>query len=116
MEHKTCTRCHRTRPIGEFPLKYDKAKPNARRSFCNTCENRRREASRVRRGIPQRPRRVPPPGQVCEVCGATDNLRWDHDHATRKFRGWLCHGCNCALGFARDNPATLRGLAAYLER
>lgn len=56
-------------------------------------------------------------GGACEVCGVILKQRfWDHDHATGDFRGWLCNGCNAALGFARDNPATLRALATYLER
>jgi hypothetical protein len=40
----------------------------------------------------------------------------DHDHATKKFRGWLCQSCNFALGHARDDGQILRGLATYLAR
>ena len=40
----------------------------------------------------------------------------DHDHDTNKVRGVLCHGCNVALGFVSEDPATLRRLADYLER
>ena len=39
----------------------------------------------------------------------------DHDHTTGKPRGLLCACCNWALGHAKDNPATLRNLADYLE-
>ena len=57
---------------------------------------------------------------VCEVCGSpsirqNQQLHIDHDHATGAIRGVLCGGCNQALGFAKDNPATLRSLAEYLE-
>ena len=56
------------------------------------------------------------PGR-CEACGrAAARTVWDHDHITGKFRGWLCNGCNSALGFAYDDPATLRALAEYLEQ
>jgi hypothetical protein len=51
----------------------------------------------------------------CEACGSMDNLRIDHCHNTQKVRGCLCHGCNCAIGFIKDNPDTLRKLAHYLE-
>ena len=56
---------------------------------------------------------------VCEVCGSaptTRGLHFDHDHKTGLFRGWLCHGCNIALGSAKDKPEILRKLAEYLER
>lgn len=38
----------------------------------------------------------------------------DHDHVTGKVRGLLCPRCNAALGFAMEDPATLRRLVAYL--
>jgi hypothetical protein len=51
----------------------------------------------------------------CEVCGSDDKVVFDHCHVNNKFRGWLCNGCNSALGHAKDNPDTLRKLAEYLE-
>lgn len=57
-----------------------------------------------------------PMAACCETCGATTELCFDHSHATGKFRGWLCHTCNFALGHAKDNPVLLRALADYLER
>jgi len=57
---------------------------------------------------------------VCEVCLSPPRgkraLHLDHDHSTGLFRGWLCHGCNAAIGWARDSPDTLRNLATYLVR
>lgn len=52
----------------------------------------------------------------CEGCARQEPLHFEHDHETGKFRGWLCRGCNVALGFMRDNPETLDRLAAYLRR
>ena len=43
------------------------------------------------------------------------HLRIDHCHETGVVRGLLCHSCNISLGWARDNPKTLRKLAAYLD-
>lgn len=40
----------------------------------------------------------------------------DHDHTTGKFRGLLCHGCNVALGFLKDDKNRIAGLLLYLER
>lgn len=55
----------------------------------------------------------------CEVCGdraSNNGLCWDHDHATGKFRGWLCQNCNWTLGNAKDRAWVLRKLADYLDR
>ena len=35
----------------------------------------------------------------CEICTKICELRYDHDHKTGVFRGWLCCGCNVRLGF-----------------
>ena len=41
--------------------------------------------------------------------------RIDHDHRLDVVRGLLCDSCNWVLGHAKDNPATLRRLMAYLD-
>lgn len=53
---------------------------------------------------------------VCDVCGGTNRISFDHCHQRGIFRGWLCHPCNCVLGYANDDPNRLRQLIAYLER
>ena len=35
----------------------------------------------------------------CEICGKVVYLRYDHDHETGLFRGWLCMTCNAKLGW-----------------
>ena len=51
---------------------------------------------------PSRPRPV-----ICECCGKAptgrQSLCLDHDHATHKFRGWLCSPCNRSIGMLGDN-------------
>jgi hypothetical protein len=56
----------------------------------------------------------------CEICGIMEEnlnrkLYFDHDHKTGKFRGWICHQCNTALGMARDNIEILEAMIKYLE-
>ena len=56
-------------------------------------------------------------GGGCAVCGTepgTKRLHIDHDHETLKVRGLLCHPCNVALGFVKDDVDILAGLMAYL--
>lgn len=55
-------------------------------------------------------------GHACEVCRGSASLVVDHDHQTGAVRGVLCQHCNKALGFVRDDPNTLRGLIAYLDK
>jgi len=46
---------------------------------------------------------------LCDICnrpitdkglaGAYDKINLDHNHSTGRFRGWLCAGCNRAIGY-----------------
>lgn len=51
----------------------------------------------------------------CPICSDPTELKIDHCHRTKKVRGVLCGKCNCALGYAKDDPNLLRRLATYLE-
>ena len=51
---------------------------------------------------------------MCEVCGTTKLLCWDHDHETDRFRGTLCRQCNSALGLVYEDAKILQGLIEYL--
>lgn len=54
----------------------------------------------------------------CAICRQARSYRLnvDHDHASGHVRGLLCRLCNGRLlTAARDNPATLRSAADYLE-
>lgn len=61
---------------------------------------------------------------VCALCekpetrtsknGRTFELVVDHDHATGRVRGLLCHSCNVAIGHLRDDPLLAFRAADYL--
>lgn len=57
-------------------------------------------------------------GGLCAVCRDKDSLSLvvDHDHATGRVRGLLCHRCNTAIGFLQDNSVGVRRALEYLER
>ena len=58
---------------------------------------------------------------ICKTVGFkmredhTTGMNLDHDHATGKPRGLLCHNCNRGLGLFQDNPSLLREAAKYVE-
>lgn len=53
-------------------------------------------------------------GGLCDVCKQPSDLVIDHDHATGKLRGLLCHKCNLGLGHFRENVTTLGAAISYL--
>ncbi len=61
-----------------------------------------------------------PISNACEICGIEASklklgLYFDHDHATGRFRGWICHSCNVALGMIKDNPEIAKKIVTYLS-
>ena len=57
---------------------------------------------------------------VCEHCGTSEELCYDHDHNkpkdVRAFRGVLCRKCNSALGKLGDTLEDIERLLNYLKR
>jgi hypothetical protein len=56
---------------------------------------------------------------ACAICerpfSKAKKRNADHCHATGHFRGFLCGGCNTAIGLLHDDPAWLDRAAAYLR-
>jgi len=59
----------------------------------------------------------------CDICGKTAEeskhrnifLSIDHNHVTGKIRGFLCSGCNGAIGMFEENPQLLNKAINYLQ-
>lgn len=89
---------------------------HSKRYYDKYPERRRLSHQKMRYGF------VPPPEpKNCEACGIPftqfrNGACVDHDHATGKFRGWLCSPCNTALGHAKDSRDRLQLLINYLDR
>jgi len=104
---KECPSCDRVLPLDSFGKnrsKRDKLGVN-----CKECE---RNNSKLLKEL----RKKHPNAQKCQCCGRTDRrMILDHDHKTKKFRGWLCGHCNTAIGFMDDDVSQLKKAILYLE-
>ena len=117
---KVCSKCGVEQPIENFGRS---SGAKYRRTECNKCN---RELVRVRKLLKE-VTPPPPSDHVCPICektgeqvkgaGGKKSGTWclDHDHKTGKFRGWICHTCNRAIGQLQDNVRILQNAIKYLE-
>lgn len=136
-----CQKCGMAKPIDQFPIARNTR--SGRRATCLACNNAEekarpkahrvsaqpgyKRAERFRRiygiTIDEYDQMLADQDGRCAICREPsswnrregDVLPIDHDHATGKVRGLLCHPCNQALGLMRDNPGRLRAAADYIE-
>jgi hypothetical protein len=125
---KECQGCAEDKAIGDYRHPWMK--------HCQTCmkEQRRKQyekqggkdyvyaqllSNRYGMTMEEYRERVDAQGGRCAICGDEpegDRLHVDHSHATGAVRDLLCRPCNHALGNAKDDPARLLAMLAYLER
>lgn len=55
--------------------------------------------------------------KYCYICNKyCKTLCLDHDHKTKKFRGWLCRSCNVGLGRLGDDLESIKKVVQYLKQ
>jgi hypothetical protein len=96
----------------------EKVRGYYRKSYLANIEKKRARV-RAARGQTEAPTRPLPdkcenPG--CRGTSQKRRLAEDHDPKTGKFRGWLCGGCNTAIGTLGDNVEGVEGALTYLRR
>lgn len=116
-ESKTCAACKCAKPANAF--KKCKDNLDGLYSYCTDCDKQKRQRMRYRvsYGFTHEQAEHLANNNVgdCAICGTHGKLFVDHCHTTSKVRGLVCNACNVVLGFAKDNPNTLRSAAKYLE-
>lgn len=97
------------------PEKFREAVREWRRKNPELAAEYGRRGVRKFKGIPEPTSQMP---KLCEICckPPKKRLNVDHCHETGKFRGWLCTGCNTALGKFGDSVAGLMRAVAYLKK
>ena len=106
---KICVYCHIEKHISQFP-KHIAHKDNYD-TRCRECKrNAERIVNKLRKIAPLKPK-------VCDCCGEVP-IKWvlDHDHKTKKFRGWICESCNLGLGKFGDSLIKIKKAVEYLKR
>ena len=108
MKRKACSVCGKKKLITEYHV--CRANRDNLDSRCKTCEKERHQ---LRRKLEKTARPKP---DVCECCEEKTTLFPDHDHVTKKFRGWLCKSCNSGLGQLGDTLEGVMKAVRYLEK
>lgn len=132
---KECVECRKDKPIDSFRLHKYYYKGNLKistRNSCRSCTNKSAYKSQLKNKY-YRFWKYYKLGQTavdhilsngCAVCGSTENLNIDHDHACcpgqkscgKCVRGVLCDRHNMAAGIVRDDVDHLKKLIKYLEQ
>ena len=125
---KTCVKCNHVKPLTSFKGNWHrKDGSKSYGNICNECSNDQQKAVRKLKESTS----YPPNNYCCPICNISSedlknkidadnrafNRAWvlDHDHETKKFRGWLCNKCNSALGWLNDDINYVRRALNYLE-
>ena len=114
---RVCTKCNHLLPIGEFVRV---GTNRYLRPECKACTAKlRRELVELKQEHGNAP-----DGYQCPVClknaeeaqiPSRTPFVIDHCHKTGKFRGWLCHRCNMALGQLQDDVEAAERAVNYLK-
>jgi Recombination endonuclease VII len=122
---KVCNKCKQIKPLSDFG---NDSGGKKKRSWCRTCDSK---ASKDRNEIKKNAPPIPT-NHTCPICDKTEEqlneninptLRkkgrpWvmDHDHDTKKFRGWVCRKCNLGMGNFSDDHNLVLKAAEYLKK
>ena len=105
---KTCLVCKEIKNQKFFHLCMKDNFNNYRtRTTCAECYNKDRMHRRQMDLLYEKP-------EYCEICNKEKDLFPDHSHITSKHRGWLCRGCNTAIGQLGDTIKGLKKAIQYL--
>jgi hypothetical protein len=109
---KICIYCNKRKNPQSFPR--HSAHKDELDSRCRECKTAEEDLRKEIRKI------APPVTGCCESCNklfikkTKDSDRLDHCRKTKKFRGWLCDGCNTGIGKLGDSIQGVLNALNYL--
>ena len=113
-DQRECKVCHQIKQLGQFPINNTLSSGILRKHTCTEC---RKQQGKVRARLHRENRK--PDHLRCPIChkhvSGSKSIVLDHDHATDKFRGWLCNDCNNGLGKFNDSIDMLTRAINYLR-
>lgn len=117
---KKCSKCLENLPDENFSPSSGGSYLRPECKKCASILSKERRLLKLKYGSPDEEHQCP----IClknkeDISGAggkRQKTSWviDHDHKTKKFRGFLCHNCNRAIGCFGDNIDTLWRAIEYL--
>jgi len=120
---RRCTKCNELKDITSFP--YREASRKARRKECRECNNESvtlLKKLKIENPFPnvknyKCPCCLKTEKEIRSTGGWPDRTIWvlDHNHTTKKFRGWICNNCNVAIGRFADSVTSLQKAIKYLK-
>ena len=120
---RRCTKCNELKDITSFP--YREASRKARRKECRECNNESAtllKKLKIENPFPKAknykcPCCLKTEKEIRSTGGWPDRTIWvlDHNHTTKKFRGWICNNCNVAIGRFADSVTSLQKAIKYLK-
>lgn len=111
-KEKSCSRCGLMKSISEFSLRTE----GTWKSHCNRCIALAQRAKKYGISVDEYENMETTQAGLCRICDKVPvtSLRVDHDHATGRVRGLLCHECNAGIGLLGDDHARILRAAEYL--
>jgi len=124
-QKKECNKCKVELPLSDFGYNtsgkdpFDKNGYRLRRGDCKDCNKQankgKNEAMKVAKesGISYKA----PEGTPCALCNKKkNNLVFDHNHETNRFRGYLCNECNRSIGMLGENMENMVKILNYINK
>ena len=123
LETRKCIKCGEDKPLDAYEIRNNMGNGGKeRRNDCKVCRHAANKyVTQLKKQYP-----FPDKNYICPICERDEEAlkhlfrgrrAWvlDHDHVTKKFRGWICNQCNTGLSRFNDNPTVLRNAANYIE-
>ena len=115
MNKKVCKICLKEKDLNDFQkylCRKNKKGKNLVNTKCKECNNKIKKDFNKLKKLYNKPIH-----KYCYCCDKYDeNLILDHDHKTKKFRGWLCKSCNVGIGYLGDNLEGIMKALQYLKQ